>query len=123
MSATKNGVVCSVLFHSLTGADIGRIKTWEDKIRDHLLQCIKSGHFKKFKKPGSSDIIFCKIKNIKIQIFRYCRFPWDTIIPKTNTWIWHAAIRARNGIIANMNKYQTLFSMKNLIFIGIVLVA
>ena len=76
-----NGVDCGVfavanLFHILTGADIGRTKIREDKMRDHLLQCIKSGHFKEFEKSDSSDIVFCKIKKIKIQIFCYCRFPW-----------------------------------------------
>ena len=45
-------------------------------MRDHLLQCIKSGHFKGFEKSDSSEIVFCKIKKIKIQIFCYCRFPW-----------------------------------------------
>ena len=76
-----NGDDCGVfavanLFHILTGADIGRTKIREDKMRDHLLQCIKSGHFKEFEKSDSSDIVFCKIKKIKIQIFCYCRFPW-----------------------------------------------
>ena len=64
------------LFHILTGADIGRTKIWEDKMRDHLLQCIKSGHFKEFQKSDSSGIVFCKIKKIKIRIFCYCRFHW-----------------------------------------------
>ena len=76
-----NGFVCSVytvanLIHILTGADIGRTKNREDKTRDYLLQCIKSVHFKEFEKSESSDIAFCKIKKIKIQIFCCCRFPW-----------------------------------------------
>ena len=76
-----NGVGCVVfavanLFHILTGADTGRTKIREDKMRDHLLQCIKSGHFKEFEKSNSSEIVFFKIKKIKIQIFCYCRFPW-----------------------------------------------
>ena len=67
-----NGVDCGVfavgkLFHILAGADIGRKKFQEYKMRDHLLQYIKS---------EISDIVFCKIKKIKIQIFCYCRFPW-----------------------------------------------
>ena len=82
-----NGDDCGVfavanLFHILTGADIGRTKIREDKMRDHLLQCIKSGHFKGFEKSASSDIVFCKIKKIKIQIFCYCRFPWAWYHPK-----------------------------------------
>ena len=32
------------------------------------------------------------------------------MIPKSNIWIWHAPIRARNGIIANVKTQQTLFS-------------
>ena len=67
-----NGADCGVfavgkLFHILAGADIGRKKFQEYKMRDHLLQYIKS---------EISDIVFCKIKKIKIQIFCYCRFPW-----------------------------------------------
>ena len=59
-----NGADCGVfavanLFHILTGADIGRTKIQEDKMRNHLLQFIKSGHFKEFEKSDSSDIIFC----------------------------------------------------------------
>ena len=57
------------LFHILTGADIGRTKIREDKMKDHLLQCIKSGYFKEFQKSDSGDIVFCKIKKIKIQVF------------------------------------------------------
>ena len=62
-----NGVDCGVfavanLFHILTGADIDRTKIQDDKMRDHLLQCIKSGHFKEFDKSNISDIVFCKIK-------------------------------------------------------------
>ena len=64
------------MFHILTSADTGRTKIREDKMRDHLLQCIKSGHFQEFEKFGSSGITFCKIKKIKIQIFCYYRFPW-----------------------------------------------
>ena len=76
-----NGADCGVfavgkLFHILASADIGRTKIREDKMRDHLLQCIKSGHFKESEKSDSSDIVFCKIKKIKIQIFCYCRFHW-----------------------------------------------
>ena len=45
-----NGVDCGVfavanMFHILTAVDIGRTKIREDKMKDHLLQCIKSGHF------------------------------------------------------------------------------
>ena len=50
------------MFHILTGADIGRTKIREDKMRDHLLQCIKSGHFQEFEKSDSSNRVFCKIK-------------------------------------------------------------
>ena len=32
------------------------------------------------------------------------------MIPKSNIWIWHAPIRARNGIIANVKTQQTLLS-------------
>ena len=76
-----NGADCGVfavgkLFHILTSADMGKTKIRVDKMRDHLLQCIKSGHFKESEKSDSSDIVFCKIKKIKIQIFCYCRFPW-----------------------------------------------
>ena len=76
-----NGDDCGVfavanLFHILAGADIDRTKIRGDKMRDHLLQCIKSGHFKESEKSDSSDIVFCKIKKIKIQIFCCYRFPW-----------------------------------------------
>ena len=64
------------IFHILTGADIGRTGIRGDKMRDHLLQCIKSGHFQQSEKSDSSSIVFCKIKKIKFQIFCYCRFPW-----------------------------------------------
>ena len=64
-----NGVDCvfaaANMFHVSTGADIGRTKIREDKMRDHLLQCIKSGHFQEFEKSNSSNIVFCKIKKIK----------------------------------------------------------
>ena len=78
-----NGVDCGVLaasnmFHILTGADIGRTKIQEDKMRDHLLQCIKSGHFQELEKSDSSNIVFCKIKKIKFQIFCHCRFPRES---------------------------------------------
>ena len=62
-----NGDDCGVfavanLFHILTGADIDRTNIQDDKMRYHLLQCIKSGHFKEFDKSNNSDIVFCKIK-------------------------------------------------------------
>ena len=82
-----NGDDCGVfavtnLFHILAGADIDRTKIRGDKMRDHLLQCIRSGHFKEFDKSNISDIVFCKIKKIKIQIFCYCRFPWAWYHPE-----------------------------------------
>ena len=64
------------MFHVLTGADIGQTKIREDKMKDHPLQCIKSGYSQEFEKSDSSDTAFCKIMEIKFQIFCYCRFPW-----------------------------------------------
>ena len=49
------------LSHILVGADIVRTKIREDKIKDHLLQYIKSGYF--------PEIVFCKNMKIKFQIF------------------------------------------------------
>ena len=76
-----NGVDCGAFaiantFHVSTGADIGKKKIQDDEMKDHLLQCIKSGHFQEFEKSGSSDIVSRKIMKIKFQIFCYCRFPW-----------------------------------------------
>ena len=76
-----NAVDCGVLAianmsHILTDPDIVRTKFRVDKMKDYLLQCIKSGHFQEFEKSDSSDIAFCKIIKIKFQIFCYCRFPW-----------------------------------------------
>ena len=48
--------VVANMFHILTGAHIGKTKIQEDKMRDHLLQCIKSGHFQEFEKSDSSGI-------------------------------------------------------------------
>ena len=102
------------MFHILIGTDIGRTKIWEDKVRNYLLPCIKSRHFQEFEKSDSGHIDFCKTEKNKIYIFCYCKFPRSW---KTKIWIWHAVIRARNGIIANVKTHQTLFSMKSLIFI------
>ena len=123
-----DGVDCGVLaasnmFHILTGADIGRTKIQEDKMRDHLLQCIKSGHFQELEKSDSSNIVFCKIKKIKFQIFFTADFLGNRIITMIKIRIRHVLIRTRNVIIPSIKTYQTLFSMKNLILIGIVLVA
>ena len=63
-------------FHVSTGADNGRKKIQEDEMNDHLLQCIKSGHFQEFEKSDSSDIVSRKIMKIKFHIFCYCRLPW-----------------------------------------------
>ena len=68
----------SNMFHILTGADIGRTKIQEDKMIDRLLQRIKSGHFQEFEKSDGSNIVFCKIKKIKFQIFCHCRFPRES---------------------------------------------
>ena len=78
-----NGVDCGVfavvnMFHISTG----RTKIREYEMRDHLLPCIKSGHFQKFERSDSSDIVFCKIKEIKFQIFCYCRFTWAWYLSK-----------------------------------------
>ena len=99
-----NGVDCGVfavanLFHILTGADIGRTKIQEDKMRNHLLQFIKSGHFKESEKSDSSDI---KLRKSKFRFFVTADFLGYGIIPKTKTCIWHVGIRVRNGIIANV---------------------
>ena len=121
-----NGVDCGAFaiantFHVSTGADIGKKKIQDDEMKDHLLQCIKSGHFQKFEKSGSSDIVSRKImKNFRF--FVTADFLGHGIIPKTKIWIWYAVIRARNGIIANVKTYQTLFLIKNMILIGVVLV-
>ena len=76
-----NGVDCgdfliANMFHISTDADIGSTKIGEDKMNDHLLQCIKSGEIQELEKSNSSDIAFCKIKKIKFQIICYCRFSW-----------------------------------------------
>lgn len=76
-----NGVDCgdfliANMFHISTDADIGSTKIGEDKMNDHLLQCIKSGEIQELEKSNSSDIVFCKIKKIKFQIICYCRFSW-----------------------------------------------
>ena len=52
--------------HILAGADIVRTKIREDKIKDYLLQYIKSGYF--------PEIVFCKNMKIKFQIFYHWSF-------------------------------------------------
>ena len=71
-----NCVDCGDMFHISTEADIGSTKIGEDKMNDHLLQCIKSGEIQELEKSNSNDIVFCKIKIIKFQIICYCRFSW-----------------------------------------------
>ena len=40
------------MFHIVIGINIGRTKIWEDKMRHHLLQCIKSRHFQGFEESS-----------------------------------------------------------------------
>ena len=66
MTSVKNAADCGFLAndnmsHILAGADIVRTKIREDKIKDYLLQHIKSGYFPK--------IALCKNMKIKFQIF------------------------------------------------------
>ena len=44
------------MFHILTSADTGRTKIREDKMRDQLLQCIRSGHLPGIVFNEESDI-------------------------------------------------------------------
>ena len=68
--------VVANMFHILTGADIGKTKIQEDKMRDHLLQSSNLDTSKSSKNLTVVAWLFCKIKKIKFHIFCYYRLPW-----------------------------------------------
>ena len=63
-------------FHLLSGVNINKKRICVDRMRPHLLKCVKSGHFTKFSssKPDK-NAVHCLEKQLNLMYFCSYRFP------------------------------------------------